>query len=70
LAKKKASRKTVSKKKASDVVQGIASLSVSLQKAKNGFVVRSWGEKLAREVIYIAKTKQEAKGYIDKIMKV
>ncbi len=70
MAKKKVSNKKVSKKKESDVVQGIASLSVSLQKAKNGFVVRSWGEKMGREIIYIAKTKQEAKGYIDKIMKV
>ncbi len=65
-AKKKVTRKTSSKKGEAPVKGG--SISVTLQRARNGYVVSTYSDRLQKQISYIAKTKQEAKTYLDKLI--
>jgi len=68
MPKKKVSRKKVSNK-AKEAMPSSSSISVTLKRARNGYVVSSWSDKLSKDITYIAKTKAEAKEQMDKILK-
>ena len=73
--KKKTVKKAKPKKTKSKTVQptmgrGKTSVDVNIKKVNNGFVVKSYGPNYDDEKIYIAKTKKEAKGYADKLLKI
>lgn len=65
--KKKTSRKASTKKSAEAPVRS-GSISVTFRRARNGYVVSTYSEKINKDITYIAKTKQEAKGYVDKLL--
>ena len=65
-AKKKRARKASSKKGEAPVRSG--SVSVTLRRARNGYVVSTYSDRAQKEITYIAKTKQEAKTYLDKLI--
>jgi len=66
-ATKKATRKASSKKSDAPVTGG--SISINFRRARNGYVVSTYSEKLNKDITYIAKTKQEAKEYVDKLLR-
>lgn len=65
-AKKKVIRKASSKKREAPVRSG--SISVTFRRARNGYVVSTYSERINKDITYIAKTKQEAKSYVDKLL--
>ena len=65
LAKKK---KKASKTSKAQPVRD-SSVSVNLRRARNGYVVSSYNDRLGKDVTYIAKTKQEALEYMGKMVK-
>ena len=66
MAKKKKAKRNVNKKSEAPVKNG--SISVTLRRARNGYVVSTYSDKLNKDITYIAKTKQEAKAYVDRLM--
>ncbi len=68
MPKKKVSRKKPTKK-ANEVMPSSSSISVTLKRARNGYVVSSYSDRLNKEIIYIAQTKVEAKKQMDKILR-
>jgi len=42
---------------------------VTLKRARNGYVVSSWNDQTGKDIIYVAKTKQEALEYMGKMVK-
>jgi len=67
MATKKTSKKRSSKKGEAPVSSG--SISVTFRRARNGYVVSTYSERINKDITYIAKTKQEAKGYVDKLLR-
>jgi len=67
MAKKKVSKKRITKK--AEAMPSSSSISVTLKRARNGYVVSSYSNKLNKDITYIAKTKAEAKEQMDKILK-
>ena len=67
MAKKKVSRKKAPKEAMPS--SSSISISVTLKRARNGYVVSSYSDRLNKDITYIAKTKAEAKEQMDKILK-
>ena len=65
--KVKTTKKRTSRK--SDAPIKSDSISVNLKRARNGYVVSSYSDRLNKDITYVAKTKAEAKEYLDKILK-
>jgi len=68
MPKKKVNRKKVSNK-AKEIMPSSSTISVTLKRARNGYVVSSYSDKLNKDITYIATTKAEAKEQMDKILK-
>lgn len=66
MAKNRAAKKTRKRAKTVDVAVPSASKTVSIDRAKNGYVVRTYGPK--GECIYVANNKQQANEYAGKLL--
>lgn len=68
MAKKKRKKATRKNNDRAVPVSG-GSISVTLKRARNGYVVSSYSDPLKKEIIYIAKTRAEAKEHMDKLLR-
>lgn len=71
MAKKKVktTKKKTSAKNKAVLPKSSDSISVNLKRARNGYVVSSYNDRIGKDVTYVAKTREEAKEYMDKLLR-